>query len=339
LNVKNVFGLRLLNAEVKNRQMPDLSKKNKYQHMKNNIIFPLALMLALNSCEESGMSHDASGSFEAVETMISAEANGKILQLNIEEGQELKAGQVIGHIDSTQLYSRKLQLLQSKKAILSGRPQAGIQTEAYKRELDNAVLDRNRTENLVKGGVATQKQLDDANAKVTTLQARINGQESSLQTTTLSINEQAATVDAQLAEINDQLKKCTITNPLKGTVLSKYVEQYEMTAAGRPLYKIADLSSIILRAYITGDQLAQVKLNQKVKVFTDDGNGAFKETEGVVTWINDKAEFTPKTIQTKNERGNLVYATKIKVVNDGSYKIGMYGEMGINGAVKAGNVK
>ena len=296
--------------------------------MKNkNLILQLFLLIGLNSCKDTGMSHDASGSFEAVETIISAEANGRILQLSIEEGQELKAGQVIGHIDSTQMYARKLQLVQSKKAILSGRPQASVQTEALKKELVNAVLDRDRTENLVKGGVATQKQLDVANAKVTTLQARIDAQESSLHTTTSSLNEQAATVDAQLMEVNDQLKKCTITNPLKGTVLSKYAEQFEMAAAGKPLYKIADLSSIILRAYITGDQLSQVKLDQKVKVFTDDGKGGFKETEGIVTWINDKAEFTPKTIQTKNERANLVYAVKVKVRNDGSYKIGMYGEI------------
>jgi len=298
--------------------------------MKNrNIIISLLLLLGLNSCDDRGLSHDASGSFEAVETIISAEANGKILQLSIEEGQELNVGQVIGHIDSTQMYARKLQLLQSKKAILSGRPQASVQTDALKKELANAILDRDRTENLVKGGVATQKQLDDANAKVITLRARINAQESSLQTTTSSLNEQAGTVDAQLTEINDQLKKCTVTNPLKGTVLSKYAEQYEMTAAGRPLYKIADLSNIILRAYITGDLLSQVKLDQKVKVFTDDGKGGFKETEGVVTWINDKAEFTPKTIQTKNERANLVYAIKVKIRNDGFYKIGMYGEMGL----------
>ena len=298
--------------------------------MKNrNIIISLLLLLGLNSCDDKGLSHDASGSFEAVETIISAEANGKILQLSIEEGQELNVGQVIGHIDSTQMYARKLQLLQSKKAILSGRPQASVQTDALKKELANAILDRDRTENLVKGGVATQKQLDDANAKVITLRARINAQESSLQTTTSSLNEQAGTVDAQLTEINDQLKKCTVTNPLKGTVLSKYAEQYEMTAAGRPLYKIADLSNIILRAYITGDLLSQVKLDQKVKVFTDDGKGGFKQTEGVVTWINDKAEFTPKTIQTKNERANLVYAIKVKIRNDGFYKIGMYGEMGL----------
>jgi len=294
-----------------------------------NLLFLLVLIPGLNACRESGIDHDASGTFEAVETIISAEANGKILQLNLEEGMELKAGQVIGCIDSTQLYARKLQLLQSKKAILSGRPQANIQMESLKKELANAVLDRDRTASLVKGGVATQKQLDDINAKVSTLQARIDAQESSLRTTTSTLNEQAGTVDAQLIEINDQLKKCVIRNPLNGTVLGKYAEQFEMTAAGKPLYKIADLSGIILRAYITGDQLSKAKLDQKVKVFTDDGKGGYKETEGVITWINDKAEFTPKTIQTKNERANLVYAVKVKVSNDGSYKIGMYGEIGI----------
>jgi HlyD family secretion protein len=293
------------------------------------IIQLLLICLCLNSCSDAGLSHDASGSFEAVETIISAEANGKILQLNIEEGRDLNAGQAIGFIDSVQIYTRKLQLLQNKRAILSGRPQTSIQTESLKKELANAVLDRDRTDKLVKGGVATQKQLDDANAKVTTLEARIEAQESSLKTTTLSLDEQAGTIDAQLKEVNDQLKKCIIVNPLKGTVLSKYAEQYEMAATGKPLYKIADLTNIILRAFITGDQLPQAKLDQKVKVYTDDGKGGFKETEGTLIWISDKSEFTPKVIQTKNERANLVYAVKVKVSNDGTYKIGMYGELGL----------
>jgi len=293
--------------------------------MKKNFLFILILMVT--SCGDE-TNYDASGSFEAVETMISAEANGRIIQLNIEEGQQLSAGQVVGYIDSAQLYTRKLQLQQNKRAILSGRPQANVQTEALKKELANAITNRDRTEKLVKGGVATQKQLDDANAVVTTLQAKISAQESSLSITTSSLNEQAGTVDAQLTEINDQLKKCTIVNRVKGTVLTKYAEANEMASVmGRPLYKIADLSTIILRAYITGDQLTQAKINQKVKVITDDGKGGFKETEGIITWINDKSEFTPKTIQTKNERANLVYAIKVKVINDGAYKIGMYGEV------------
>jgi len=306
------------------KQFPEINRTA----MKNtNIIFLLMLLFTMISCKEKVNIHDASGSFEAKETIIAAEAGGKILQLNIEEGQPLDSGQLIGFIDSTQLHLTKLQLMQSKKAILSGRPQANVQVEALRSELANAKLDRDRTARLVASGVASQKQLDDADAKITTLQSRIAAQESSLQTTTSSITEQGSTVDAQMREVNDQLKKSVIINPVKGTVLTKYAEQYEMAALGKPLYKIADISTIILRAYITGDQLHQIKINDNVKVFTDDGKGGYKETEGVITWISDKSEFTPKTIQTKNERANLVYAIKVSVKNDGYLKLGMYGEI------------
>ena len=144
---------------------------------------------------------------------------------------------------------------------------------------------------------------------------------------TESINSDVLPLQVQVEQLNDQLAKCKIINPANGTVLTKYAEANEMTATGKPLYKIADLSNIILRAYITGDQLPQIKLNQKVKVLTDDGRGSYKKTEGTIIWINDKAEFTPKTIQTKNERANMVYAIKVRVKNDGTYKIGMYGEI------------
>jgi HlyD family secretion protein len=298
--------------------------------MKNKSIVCGLLLVTIASCKEKTNNHDASGSFEAVETMVAAEASGKILQLSIEEGQELDSGKIVGYIDSMQLHLNKLQLKQNKVAILSGRPETSIQTEALKSELANAVLNRDRTANLVKGGVASQKQLDDQNAQIAILQSRINGQENSLHTTTSSLNEQGTSVDAQMKEINNQLQKCVIINPVKGTILTKYAEPYEMASLGRPLYKIADLSTIILRAYITGDQLQQVKLDQQVKVFTDDGKGGYKETSGIITWINDKAEFTPKTIQTKNERANLVYAIKVSVKNDGYLKIGMYGEVAWN---------
>ena len=299
--------------------------------MKNtNIIYLLLLILGFVSCKEKSKQFDASGSFEALETMIATEANGKILQLNIEEGQQLDSGQVIGYIDSTQLHLSKMQLTQNKKAILGGRPETNVQVDYLKKELANAETDRNRTETLVKGGVASQKQLDDANAKIATLQANIKAQQSSLQISTSSINEQGNTLDVQMKEINDQLTKCVIINPIKGTVLTKYAQQYEMAVLGKPIYKIADISTIILRAYITGDQLQQVKVGQKLKVFTDDGKGGFKETEGVITWVNEKSEFTPKTIQTKNERANLVYAIKVNVKNDGYLKIGMYGQVNWN---------
>jgi len=297
---------------------------------KTKLLFLFLLLFSFLSCKEKAKPFDASGSFEATETIIAAEANGKILQLNIKEGQQLDSGQWIGFIDSTQLQLNKAQLLQNKKAILSGKPDTQVKVEALKTELDNAKSDHNRTEKLVNGGIASQKQLDDENAKIATLQARINAQESSLLTTTSSLNDQGNVVDAQMREINNQLKKCAIINPVKGTVLTKYAEQYEMAAVGKPLYKIADLSTIILRAYITGDQLDQVKIGQTVKVSTDDGKGGFKDTEGVITWVNDQSEFTPKTIQTKNERANLVYAIKVSVKNDGYLKIGMYGEVAWN---------
>lgn len=295
--------------------------------MKKHLPHLFILLLGLSACKDKKANYDASGSFEAIETLISAETNGKILRLSLEEGQQLDSGQVVGYVDSTDLYIKKLQLKQNKRAVLSGRPETSVQIEALKKELDNAVLDRNRTENLVKGGVASQKQLDDANTRIASLQARIKAQESSLGISTSSLNEQGSSIDAQTREINNQLKKCMIVNPIKGTVLTKYAEQYEMAVLGKPLYKIADLSTLVLRAYITGDQLEQVKVGQTVKVQTDDGQGGYKEREGTITWINAKSEFTPKTIQTKNERANLVYAIKVRVPNDGYLKIGMYGQV------------
>jgi HlyD family secretion protein len=294
---------------------------------KSYLLCAVTILSIIASCREKASSFDASGSFEAVETIVSAETNVQILQLKVEEGQSLDSGQLVGYIDSTQLHLNRLQMLQNKKAILSGRPETAIQTESLKKELAAAMLDRDRTERLVQGNVASQKQLDDANAKVATLQARISAQENSLQTTITTINQQGITVDAQLKEVGDRLAKSVIINPIKGTVLTKYAEQFEMAATGKPLYKIADISVIILRAYITGDQLQQVKLGQTVKVFTDDGKGGFNQKEGIITWISDKSEFTPKTIQTKNERANLVYAIKINVKNDGFLKIGMYGQV------------
>jgi len=294
-------------------------------HFKPVLIILFAV--TITSCNNENGRPDASGTFEAEETIVSAEASGKLMEFNVDEGDILEQGQIIGFIDSTQLHLTRLQLLQNQKAILSGRPAIQTQLEALRKELDNAISDRNRIENLVKGQVASQKQLDDANTRVAILQSRIEAQQSVLQTTSTNLSEQAEVVELQLKQVEDQLRKCRLVNPLKGTVLANYVNAHEMVAAGKPMYKIADLSEIILRAYITGDQFAKVVINQKVKVITDDGQGSFKETDGVISWINDKAEFTPKTIQTKDERANLVYAIKVRVSNDGTYKIGMYGEL------------
>jgi len=294
---------------------------------KIKLLYFLIPAIFMFSCNNKENDFDASGSFEAVETILSAETNGQILQLNVEEGQQLEAGQKVGFIDSTQLAINKMQLRQNEKAILSGRPQIQIQTESLKRQLDNAILDRNRTEKLVKGGVASQKQLDDINSKVAALQAQIKAQKSSLETTNENLTQQGNTVEVQLKGIEDQLSKSVIVNPIKGTVLAKYAEQYEMAVIGKPLYKIANLETLDLRAYITGTQLPQIKIGQQVKVRIDQGEKKYKEYQGTIAWISNKSEFSPKTIPTKDERANLVYAIKVRVKNDGYLKIGMYGEV------------
>ncbi len=287
----------------------------------------IVLSVSIFSCSDHSTQYDASGTFEAVETLVSAEVSGKLMLFSVKEGDPLKAGQETGYIDSTQLYLQKLQLEQSMKAILAGRPAINTQLEALKKELGNAISDRDRIANLVAGDVASQKQLDDAETRIAVLRSRIAAQESSLKTTTLNLNEQAETIAIQLRQVEDQLDKCKMINPVNGTVLVSYANPFEMVAAGRPLYKIADLSELTLRAYITGNQLPDVMINQEVDVLTDDGQGGFRAGKGVVTWISDKAEFTPKTIQTKDERANLVYAIKVRVRNEGQYKIGMYGEV------------
>jgi HlyD family secretion protein len=294
---------------------------------KNLTIQLLALSTILFSCKNNGLNSDASGTFEATETVISAEVAGKILAFDIDEGDVLATGQAIGYIDSTQLYLSKLQLMQNQKAILSGRPDTKVQLEALQKELDNALSDKQRIENLVKGNVASQKQLDDANTRIAILQSKIAATKSTLTTTTSTINEQSGTVAIQLASVEDQLRKCRIVNPVNGTVLAKYANVFEVTAPGKPLYKIADLTQMYLRAYITADQFGSVKIGDKVKVSIDAAEASLKEYDGVVEWISSKSEFTPKTIQTKDERANLVYALKIRVLNDGLIKIGMYGEV------------
>lgn len=298
--------------------------------MKLNFSILVIALVTFTGCDNSNKKHDASGTFEATETIISAEANGKIMMLSVNEGDEVKAGQLLGYIDSTQLHFTKLQLQQNQKAILSGKPDIKTQLEALERELVNALADKKRIENLVKGEVASQKQLDDANTRIAVIKAKIDAQKSMLNTTTSTIHEQSRTISVQLAQVEDQLMKCKIVNPVAGTVLATYAAQFEMTSAGRPLYKVADLSTINLKAYVTSDQFTSLKLGQLVKVQVDGQEGETKMYEGVVEWINSKAEFTPKTIQTKNERANLVYAIKVKVKNDGLLKIGMYGEVIFN---------
>lgn len=294
-------------------------------HMKSSLY--LFTTLLIFSCSNNNGKFDATGTFEATETIVSSEATGKLLSFTLEEGQVLKKDQKVGAIDSTQLYLTKLQLRESQKAVLAGKPDIRTQVEATKREIENTLVEKRRIENLVKGQVANQKQLDDINTKLAVLEAKLAAQQNSLKTTTSTLTEQSNAITVQMSMVQDQLTKCNIINPMEGTVLTKYAMQNEMTLPGKALYKIADLSTLILRAYVSGDQLPQFKLGQQVDVLVDAAEGEYKTYKGTITWVSDKAEFTPKTIQTKDERANLVYAIKINVKNDGYLKLGMYGEV------------
>lgn len=293
-------------------------------YMKKLVIL-FAVIVA--GCAGDKVTYDASGTFEAVETIISAEATGLIKKFTVEEGQELKAGQVVGYIDSVQLYLKKQQLEAQIGAVLSKKPNIASQIASLQEQLKQAQREQQRVQNLLKADAATQKQLDDATAQVEIIKKQIAGQESSLGITSKSLTEESAPLTIQIAQLNDQLAKSKIVNEVNGTVLTKYAEANEMTTSGKPLYKIADLSQITLRAYVTGDQLPTIKVGQPVTVLIDAADNAYKEYPGEIQWISNKAEFTPKTIQTKDERANLVYAVKIRVKNDGLIKIGMYGEV------------
>ncbi len=211
--------------------------------------------------------------------------------------------------------------------MLSRKPEIATQTASLKEQLKATEKERTRIDNMVKADAATPKQLDDINAQVEIIKKQIDARYSSLDLSSSSITKETLPLQVQIQQLDDQLNKCRIVNPVNGTVLTKYVLQNDVTTTGKSLYEIADLSTLILRAYVSGDQFSKVSLNQKVKVMVDNGPGKYKEYEGVIEWISDKAEFTPKTIQTKDERANLVYAVKIKVTNDGKLKIGMYGEV------------
>lgn len=293
--------------------------------MNKTLILPLLITLA--GCRTSSDDFDATGNFEADEVIVSAEAAGKILRLDVEEGQDLAANQVVGLIDTTQLYLKKKQLEYSIKAVMAKSPNVSVQLAAIKEQIETTQREKKRVENLLKDDAATQKQLDDLNAQLLLFQRQYDALQSSLSIQTQSIQSETLPLKAQLEQVEDQLNKSVIRNPFDGTVLLKYALKDEMASQGKALYKVADLSSLILRAYISGNQLSQVKLGQKVQVLIDAPDGQYKNYEGEVMWVSEKAEFTPKTIQTKDERANLVYAMKIRVKNDGYLKLGMYGEV------------
>ncbi len=285
------------------------------------------LVLSLSACKNHDDDYDASGTFEADEIIVSSEASGRIIQLDLDEGSQLKEGETVGYVDSLQLYLKRKQLQANIRAIDSRRPDIDRQVAATQQQIATAKTEKVRIENLLKSNAANQKQLDDINAQIAVLQKQLDAQKSTLEISTKGISEDGSVLAVQIAQLDDQLQKCRITSPIDGTVLVKYAEAGEVTAQGKPLFKIANTGKMTLRAYVTADQLSKIKLGQSVKVRTDLGKDKSKEYNGIITWISDKSEFTPKTVQTRDERANLVYATKIAVKNDGYLKIGMYGSV------------
>ncbi|MEZ5050014.1 MAG: efflux RND transporter periplasmic adaptor subunit [Saprospiraceae bacterium] len=288
----------------------------------------LILVIIISSCRPNEEKYDATGIFEAEETIISSQSMGILQEFRMEEGDHLEIGEKIGLIDTTLLALKKNQLVAQSSAILSKRPNVVVQLSALQSQLSKAEYEKKRIENLLKGDAATPKQLDDINAQINLINDQISAQKSTLNIANAGITKESQALLTQLSILNEEIERCHIINPVKGTVLTKYAMAEEMMAPGKPLYKIADLGVLELRAYVSGNQLAQITLNQKVTVLTDDGNGGYNQSSGEIIWISNKAEFTPKTIQTKDERANRVYAIKIQVDNPkGLLKIGMYGEV------------
>lgn len=287
----------------------------------------LVLALAMTACGKGNKVYDASGVFESTEVTVSAEGNGKIMSLDLQEGDRLEAGAVVGCIDTVQLYLSKIQLEASRRAVGSGRLNISRQIAALESQIAKQRQELDRFTKLEQAGASNRKQVEDIQAQIDILERQLAAQKESLQNTNSNVSGQADALEAQVMQLEDKIRKCVITSPVSGTILAKYSEAGELAVQGRALFKVADLDNIRLRAYITADQLTGLKLGQSVKVFADQGTSGRKEYAGTLVWISDKAEFTPKTIQTRDERANLVYAVKIAVKNDGLIKLGMYGEV------------
>lgn len=281
--------------------------------------------LLFTACQTTREDFDATGSFEAVEVIVSAEGDGKIMSFNVDEGDELIADEIVGYIDTTQLYLKREQLMITRSAIASRSQDISKQIAATTEQIQAQERELRRTKNLIKLDAATQKQYDDISSNIVVLKSQLVAQESTLQKNNRGISYEMRAYLAQVDQINDKINKAIITSPIKGTVIEKYAEYGEFAGYGRALFKVADVENMFLRAYITSGQLENVKLNQEVKLYSDYGTDFSREYKGRIVWIANKAEFTPKNIQTKDERANLVYAIKVALRNDGYVKIGMYG--------------
>lgn len=283
--------------------------------------------LVFASCGNKDADYDASGVFETTEVIVSSRGTGEIVSLNVEEGQTVAANQPLGELDMTQLVLKKQQLNAGRDAATSRRLNTATQVAALRQQIANLKQEEARFMALLNDGAATQKQVDDIGYQIATLQRQLSAANEQVSTANQSIDGQSAGFDAQIGQIDDMMQQAVITSPINGIILSKYAETGEFAVPGRALFKVADVSDMKLRAYITADQLTGLKIGQKVKVYADQGENGRKEYDGTVSWISSEAEFTPKTIQTRDERSNLVYAIKIAVHNDGLIKRGMYGDV------------
>ena len=282
----------------------------------------MLLLAGLCACS-SEQNYDATGTFEATEVTISAESTGKIISLSAEEGQTVQMGEILGEIDSTQYCLQRKQLRAQQNAILISRPDVQKQLAATDEQIIKFKTELSRVENMLKDGAASRKQLDDVQAQLRIAEGQKEALLSTLTSNTSTINSNAAALGAQIDLLSDNIKKCQITSPINGTIISKYSQKGEFTAVARPLFKVADLENMYVRAYFTSEQLSSISLGQEVKVIADYGADEQKEYTGKIVWIASKSEFTPKGIQTKDSRANLVYAVKVAVKNDGLLKIGL----------------
>lgn len=297
---------------------------------KQDIILAISIAvftLSFAGCKSSNNRVIGSGSFEATEVLVSSEVNGKVLQWDIEEGKEFAEGMQIGVVDTLQLHLQKESLLRSGKGVRANRPNIETQTRALEVQLSNMMADKARVERLLKSGASTQKELDELNTGIDALKSQIAASRSTLSNQSSQITAQSSAIDIQVAQVEDLINRSIIRTPIAGTITANYIHKGELAGEGRPLFKIADLSNLYLRAYVQNDQLARLKIGDEVKVEVDGADGEKPLYTGTVTWISSKSEFTPKTVQTEDERSNLVYAVKVKVPNDGGLRIGMYGQI------------
>ena len=293
-------------------------------------VYLLGLAVLFFACHGEDGEYDATGVFETTEVIVSAQGTGEIMRFDIDEGKNVDAEVELGYIDTVQLSLKKQELLANLEATDSRRYNVGRQIASLREEIATQKREQQRYQNLVQAKAANQKQLDDINARLATLEKQLAAQTETLENGNRTVSGQVRMLEAQLAQVEDQIGKCRISSPINGTILSKYAEAGELASQGRALFKVGDIVNMYLRAYITADQLTELKIGQSVRVFADEGESGHREYAGTVSWISDKAEFTPKTIQTRDERANLVYAVKIQIQNDGFVKRGMYGEIKID---------